>query len=82
MAKENEIENKEEKVAKKANNTVKKGRTPSFATFLKKISHGTYKYNKKRNVIRYNDGSCWRNTTEDGIFSRLAREYYKAYPAK
>lgn len=82
MAKENKTGDKEEKVAKKAHNTPKKGRTPSFATFVRNVSHGIYKYDKKRNVIRIHDGSVWRDAKEDGIFSRFARKYYKAYPAK
>jgi hypothetical protein len=69
-------------VANKANKTPKKGRPPSFATFVRNNSGSMYRYNKKRNLIQYNDGSSWRDAKEDGVLSRFLREYYKVYPEK
>jgi hypothetical protein len=70
------------KAAKKTSKSPKKGRTPSFATFVKENSGNMYLYDKKRNVLRIRDGSICRDAKEDGVLSRFAREYKKVYPAK
>jgi hypothetical protein len=77
-----EAKNNGRKVAKKTSKSPKKGRTSSFATFVKENSGNMYRYNKKRNVLRIKDGSVWRDAKEDGVLSRFAREYNKVYPAK
>jgi hypothetical protein len=82
MTKEIKTKNNQHKVAKKANNGSRKGRTPSFTTFVRKVSHGIYQYDKKRNVIRIKDDSVWRDAKEDGIYAKFLRDYVKAYPAK
>jgi len=77
-----EAKNKGKKVAKKANYSPRNGKTPSFATYVKKVSHGIYQYDKIRNVIRIKDGSVWRDAKEDGIYGKFLRDYTKAYPSK
>jgi hypothetical protein len=70
------------KIANKTNSSPKKGRTPSFATFVKNDSCGTYKYDKKRNVIRIIDGFVTRDVTEDGKLAYFKRKYCRKYLTK
>ena len=74
-------DNKVAKKAKKANISPKKGRTLSFATFVRNNSGNMYRYVEKRDVLRIKDGSVWRDAKEDGALSSLVRKY-KAFLAK